>query len=84
MPWIQRELQALIPEDTATSNLVLEYVLALMQDTDIGSDSAIQLLQDFLGTHAKQFSHELLSFARSPLGMEAYDQAVTYRPGPSG
>ncbi|KAJ3127051.1 hypothetical protein HK098_006848 [Nowakowskiella sp. JEL0407] len=39
---------------------------------------AISLLQEFLGDKAELFVHELVSFARSPLSMNAYDSTVQY------
>ena len=35
-------------------------------------------LYDFLGDRTSHFMHELVTFARSPLDMIAYDQAVVY------
>jgi hypothetical protein len=77
VPWIQRDLQVLLPE-SADSGLVVEYILALMQDRDLASESAISLLEEFLGPGARHFVHELLAFAQSPLGIEAYDHVVSY------
>ncbi|KAI8915953.1 hypothetical protein EDD86DRAFT_197281 [Gorgonomyces haynaldii] len=76
VPWIRRELLAILRIPDVT--IIIDFVLQVMQQHDLQSDEAIQLLEEYLEDDAEHFVHELVNFARSELSMEHYDRQVQY------
>ncbi|KAL1923408.1 uncharacterized protein VTP21DRAFT_8388 [Calcarisporiella thermophila] len=76
VPWIRRDLQAILEEENA--EIVREYVIAVLKTHDLRTESALELLRPFLEPYTEHFVHELVAFARSPLEIRAYDITVQY------
>lgn len=76
VPWIQRELIVLL-KDTDVG-IIVDLIIALMKQYDVQSDQFRKELESFFFESTEQFCHELLSFARSPFDMDAYDRYVQY------
>ena len=76
VPWITRELQAILGIQDV--ELILEYIVALLKTIDLKTNQGKECLQEYLGIHTELFIHELFCFAKSFLNMEAYDQVVEY------
>jgi hypothetical protein len=75
VPWIRRELEAILEEDT---EILKEYILSVLRKWDLQSQESVKQLEYVLFNDAEQFVQELASFCRSPLGIEAYDEVADY------
>ena len=53
-------------------------VIFLLDRINLDGEEFPEHLQPFLATRTSHFLHELVSFARSPLNMAAYDHSVRY------
>ncbi|XP_048033654.1 E3 ubiquitin-protein ligase Topors-like isoform X4 [Megalobrama amblycephala] len=84
LPWLQRELTVLYGSHGSLVNIVQNIIISRIMNYDM-EDSAIRdELRPFLLARTDHFLHELVSFARSTLNMEAYDQQAIYDcPAPS-
>lgn len=50
-----------------------------MKVYDVQSDKFLDVMKEFFGQEESEiFIHELVAFARSPLGVIAYDSTVQY------
>ncbi|KAI8922723.1 hypothetical protein BC831DRAFT_514843 [Entophlyctis helioformis] len=76
VPWIRRELNALLGDGDV--ELVKDFIVAMLARYEPRSDLAISLLSDYLGRDAELFLHELVCFATSPFDIRAYDSVVQY------
>lgn len=76
IPWIQRDLKAIL--DIENVDVIQNVVLAVLAIHEPTSDSAANALHSYLGDYSSHFLHELLCFAASPFGMLAYDNVVMY------
>ncbi|RUP45918.1 hypothetical protein BC936DRAFT_147586 [Jimgerdemannia flammicorona] len=76
IPWLRRELQAILDDDNV--ELVREYVMALLKTYDPQSQEAVDRLCPFLHARTEHFLHELVAFARSPFDMATYDRRAQY------
>ncbi|KAL2917966.1 hypothetical protein HK105_202380 [Polyrhizophydium stewartii] len=76
VPWIRRDLQALL--HMSDVEIVKDIVVSVLKRHEPRSDEAIKALSDFLGENAEHFLHELVCFASSPFNIPAYDAAVQY------
>lgn len=75
-PWIRRDLCAIFP--STNTELIKDYILALLQTHNLQSDEFVEGLGEYLGDDTELFVHELVGFARSPLEMKTYDSLVQY------
>ncbi|XP_067301548.1 E3 ubiquitin-protein ligase Topors [Pseudorasbora parva] len=84
LPWLQRELTVLYGSHGSLVNIVQNIIISRIMNYNM-EDSAIRdELRPFLLARTDHFLHELVSFARSTLNMEAYDQQAIYDcPAPS-
>ncbi|XP_051518328.1 E3 ubiquitin-protein ligase Topors-like isoform X2 [Myxocyprinus asiaticus] len=84
LPWLQRELTVLYGSHGSLVNIVQHIIMSRITNYNM-EDSAIRdELRPFLLARTDHFLHELVSFARSTLSMEAYDQQAIYDcPAPS-
>uniref|UniRef100_A0A8K9UCI2 E3 ubiquitin-protein ligase Topors n=1 Tax=Oncorhynchus mykiss TaxID=8022 RepID=A0A8K9UCI2_ONCMY len=82
LPWLQRELTVLYGAHGSLVNIVQRIITSRIARHDMeGGGGAIQdELRPFLLARTDHFLHELISFARSPLSMEVYDQLSIYDP----
>jgi hypothetical protein len=63
---------------TSETELLKDYVIAVMERMDLQSQDAIDVLRPFFGQSTELFVHEIISFARSPFTMEIWDGLVQY------
>ncbi len=84
LPWLQRELTVLYGSHGSLVNIVQNIIISRIMNYNM-EDSAIRdELRPFLLARTDHFLHELVSFARSTLNMEVYDQQAVYDcPAPS-
>ncbi|KAK3612351.1 hypothetical protein CHS0354_011069 [Potamilus streckersoni] len=80
LPWLNRELNALLHNHESHVAFVIELIMSLIMRFPIDSEEFFQHVYPFVGRHTRQFMRELLVFARSPYCMTAYDQHVMYEP----
>ena len=78
VPFIRRDLQAILKVNLSEVELVKEYILAILVRYDLKTDTAIDLIAEFLGEKAEHFVHELSSFIKSSWNVEAWDAAAQY------
>ncbi|KAH3764693.1 E3 ubiquitin-protein ligase Topors [Pelomyxa schiedti] len=78
LPWIKRELQAILQEEDVT--LLSEYVMGIIKEHELSDPKAISQLKGILFDNTDLFVHELRMFASSPFTMETYDKIVKYAP----
>ena len=80
VPWLNRELNALLDDHGSQVAFVLELIMGLIKRFQIGSDEFYEHLYPFIGRRTRQFMDEFLHFARSPQQMAGYDRQVEYEP----
>lgn len=78
MPWLDRELQALLAGGEAQLEFTTELVLALITRYEVCSAEFAEHVRPFFGTRTAHFLHELAAFVASPLDMVAYDRVAVY------
>ncbi|XP_042859472.1 E3 ubiquitin-protein ligase Topors-like [Penaeus japonicus] len=78
VPWINRELAALLP--SSRIGAVLAEVMELIERHAINSREFKRALQVHLGRRTNHFIHEFYHFARSPYDMVGHDNASHYLP----
>lgn len=79
MPWVQREVLALLNSDPRAS-----YCTGVIEDLltrfSIYSSEFREQMTPYFQRRTEHFIHEFLNFARSPFDMIGYDRAVQYAP----
>ncbi|XP_017884873.1 E3 ubiquitin-protein ligase Topors [Ceratina calcarata] len=80
IPWLNRELQVLLNNNSAYVAYALTVILEYLVQYDIRSQEFRDLLRPHLGEFTDHFVYELLNFARSNFDLVGYDQSVTYVP----
>lgn len=84
LPWLQRELTVLYGSHGSLVNIVQNVIISRIMNYNMEESIIRDELRPFLLARTDHFLHELVSFARSSLNMEAYDlQAVYDCPAPS-
>ncbi|XP_035280505.1 E3 ubiquitin-protein ligase Topors-like [Anguilla anguilla] len=84
VPWLKRELTVLYGTHGSLVNIVQHIIMSRVTRYDMDDQAIQDELRPFLLTRTDHFLHELISFARSPFSMEAYDQHAVYDcPAPS-
>ncbi|XP_033336680.2 uncharacterized protein LOC117226462 [Megalopta genalis] len=80
IPWLNRELQALLNNNTQHCAYVLRIILEALIQYDIRSPEFRDLVHPYFGTFTDHFVHELLNYARTNFDLVGYDQSVIYLP----
>ncbi|XP_069095817.1 E3 ubiquitin-protein ligase Topors isoform X2 [Pleurodeles waltl] len=84
VPWLKRELTVLFGAHGSLVNIVQHIIMSNVTRYDLESQAFAEDLRPFLLHRTDHFLHELISFARCPYNMEAYDQHSNYDcPAPS-
>uniref|UniRef100_A0A8C2Q2A4 E3 ubiquitin-protein ligase Topors n=1 Tax=Cyprinus carpio TaxID=7962 RepID=A0A8C2Q2A4_CYPCA len=84
LPWLQRELTVLYGSHGSLVNIVQNIIISRIMNYNMEDTAIRDELRPFLLARTDHFLHELVSFARSTLNMEAYDQQAVYDcPAPS-
>lgn len=83
VPWINRELNALLRENTRNVMEVVDVVMNYLKTHHICSRPFRNLLTAYLGRNADHFIHEAYTFMRSPYDMVGYDRHVNYYERPT-
>uniref|UniRef100_A0A224YY27 E3 ubiquitin-protein ligase Topors n=1 Tax=Rhipicephalus zambeziensis TaxID=60191 RepID=A0A224YY27_9ACAR len=78
IPWLNRELVALIGGGEAQITFTTELVLALITRYEVCCLEFAEHVRPFFGTRTAHFLHELAAFVASPLDMVAYDRVAVY------
>lgn len=78
IPWLNRELVALLQSNDTQLGVVLELILGLISRFDIRSPEMRHWLDVYLRPHTAHFQHEFYCFASSPHDMVMYDRNVEY------
>ncbi|XP_049524105.1 E3 ubiquitin-protein ligase Topors [Dermacentor silvarum] len=78
IPWLNRELVALLGDDEAQITSTTELVLELITHYEVCSLEFAEHVRSFLGTRTEHFVHELAAFVASPLDMVPYDRVAVY------
>ncbi|KAI9353694.1 hypothetical protein BDR26DRAFT_849061 [Obelidium mucronatum] len=74
--WIRRDLRVILGLQDV--EIVIEYVLAVLEKHPLQTEDAMQLLRPYLRDRTEHFVHELVSFLRSGLTIDAYDAVAQY------
>ncbi|XP_076655211.1 uncharacterized protein LOC143360349 [Halictus rubicundus] len=78
IPWLNRELQALLNNNAAHGAYVMRIILEALTQYDIRSPEFRDLVHSYFGTFTDHFVHELLNYARTNFDLLGYDQSVIY------
>ena len=78
VPWLNRELNALLEGSEHQSAYVTTKILQLIERFDIGSPEFHEKLLPYLSNRTDHFQHEFYHFARSVYDMIGYDRNATY------
>ena len=82
VPWLNRELNALMPSAIHQVPHVLQQVLDLIERYPIQGVDFRMAMDLYLGANCAHFQHEFLNFARSVYDMVGYDRVAQYGPPP--
>ncbi|XP_050592736.1 E3 ubiquitin-protein ligase Topors isoform X1 [Bombus affinis] len=80
IPWLNRELQVLLNNNSSLVAYVLSIILDALSHYDIRSPEFRELVRPHFSTYTDHFVHELLNYARTNFDLVGYDQSVTYLP----
>ncbi|XP_028403574.1 E3 ubiquitin-protein ligase Topors-like isoform X2 [Dendronephthya gigantea] len=78
IPWLARDLRVLLGDNEKEVNFLVEFILSLITRIDMDSPLLVEELKPFLLETTDHFVHELLSFAKAPFDIVAYDDFVVY------
>lgn len=78
IPWLLRDLRVLLGNSDEEINFLMEFILSLIARIDMDSEQFLEELRPFLLDTTEHFVHELLSFAKAPFDLNAYDECVVY------
>ncbi|KAM4564190.1 uncharacterized protein V3H82_013211 isoform 2-T2 [Fundulus diaphanus] len=82
--WLRRELAVLLGSRSSLADVVQRAVMARVRRSGLEDPDTIEEeLRPFLLGRTAHFVHEMVSFARSSLRMEVYDQQAVYELPPS-
>ncbi|XP_060520813.1 E3 ubiquitin-protein ligase Topors-like isoform X2 [Cylas formicarius] len=82
VPWLNRELNALLNENTQLVMHLADLIMDHLLRHHICSRTFRNLLGTYLVTKTDHFVHEFYSFMRSPFDMVGYDRRVIYSTRP--
>jgi hypothetical protein len=77
--WVIRDLEAILR--TYRVQILTEFVMGLISKHDLSTerDTIVSLLKEYIGSLAEHFLDELVLYASSGLGIQAYDRCVKYQ-----
>lgn len=78
VPWLNRELNALLHENTQDVMEVVDTIMDYLLRYHICSRPFRVLLRSYLNNRTDHFVHEFYNFMRSPFDMIGYDRHVNY------
>lgn len=78
IPWLNRELVALLDSNDGQVAFVMELILALIVRYDVRSREFLEHVLPFFQNRTGHFIHEFYCFATSPYDMVAYDRTAVY------
>ena len=78
VPWLNRELNALMEAQIHQVPYVLQLILDLIQRFNIQSPEFHEQMMPYTGTRTNHFQHEFYNFARSTYDMIGYDRHAMY------
>ncbi|XP_064479396.1 E3 ubiquitin-protein ligase Topors-like isoform X2 [Ornithodoros turicata] len=78
IPWLNRELVALLDRNEGQVAFVMELILALIVRYDVRSAEFLEHVLPFFQNRTGHFIHEFYCFATSPYDMVAYDRTAVY------
>ncbi|KAF5307184.1 hypothetical protein FQR65_LT00700 [Abscondita terminalis] len=82
VPWLNRELNALLSENTQQVMHLVDIIMDYLTRWHIRSRSFKRLLENYLTNKTDHFIHEFYNFMRSPYDMIGYDRHVIYSDRP--
>ena len=78
VPWLNRELNALMETQPHQVPYVLQMILDLIQRFNIRSPEFSEQMVPYTGTRTNHFQHEFYNYARSTYDMIGYDRHAMY------
>ncbi|CAF0905655.1 unnamed protein product [Rotaria sordida] len=78
VPFLTRELLALLWHDEQTIEYIIQEILTTIQLHDIRSNFLARKLNEFLGHYTKHFIHEFYTFCRCPYDLAGFDRHAQY------
>ena len=78
VPFLARELFALLRNDERTIERIVQEILSTIQRHEIRSHAMKRKLSDYLGRYTKQFIHEFHTFASCPYDLAGFDRHAQY------
>ncbi|XP_041358462.1 E3 ubiquitin-protein ligase Topors-like isoform X2 [Gigantopelta aegis] len=78
IPWLNRELNALMHNDEHHVQFLIEFITGLIKRFDVQSEEFYEHIYPFVGRHTRHFMDEFQMFARSPFSMTVYDTKAVY------
>ena len=78
VPWLNRELNALMETQVHQVPYVLQLILDLIQRFNIQSPEFHEQMVPYTGTRTTHFQHEFYNFARSTYDMIGYDLSLIH------
>ena len=78
VPWLNRELNALMEAQAHQVPYVLQLILDLIQRFNIQSPEFHEQIVPYTGTRTNHFQHEFYNYARSTYDMIGYDRHAMY------
>lgn len=77
-PWLNRELNALLEENTQQVMMLVDVILTHLREHHIKGRFFRNLLAPYFGIKTIHFIHEFYNFMQSPFDMIGYDRHVLY------
>lgn len=77
-PWLNRELNALLEENTQQVMMLVDVILTHLREHHIKGRFFRNLLSPYFGAKTSHFIHEFYNFMQSPFDMIGYDRHVLY------
>jgi hypothetical protein len=78
VPFLARELLALLWNDERTIEYIIQEILTTIQIHDIRSTILTRKLNEYLHRYTKHFLHEFYTFARCPYDLTGFDRYAQY------
>ena len=78
VPFLARELFALLWSDDRTIEYLIQAILTTIQSHHIQSNVLARKLNQHLGRYTKHFIHEFYTFARCPYDLSGFDRHAQY------
>ncbi|KAK5647467.1 hypothetical protein RI129_002359 [Pyrocoelia pectoralis] len=83
VPWLNRELNALLRENTQQVMHLVDVIMEYLPRWHIRSRAFKRLLETYLTNKTDHFIHEFYNFMRSPYDMIGYDRHIIYSNRPT-